>query len=319
MMHPLAPEQRQISGRDLAWLIASLLVVMAPHALRAPWWLTLLTLCLYGWRMYFALNRGPLPARWLVLGVAAVAMLGVWVEFRTLFGRQPGILLLMLFSGLKLLETRTHRDGAMAAFLGYFLVITNFLYAQTIPTRGRDVRRLFLLTATLVRLAAPQRAARQPAHRRHAARARRPGGARALSAFPPRAGAALGPAAGCVRRHDGPLGHDEPGDAVQPGDVGCDRISRRVPGRLAAAALRYWRGPVLGLRRPQLEHRAELPGRLRAAARRNCLVPLRVVLEPHNRHWLFALETAASLPAGGARMSHDGQIVRARRAHAHAL
>ena len=158
MTHPLAPEQRPVNARDLAWLIASLVVVMVPHAMRAPWWLTLLTLCLYGWRLYFALNRAPLPSRWLVLAVAAVAMLGVWVEFRTLFGRQPGILLLMLFSGLKLLETRSHRDGAMAAFLGYFLVITNFLYTQTIPTAVAMCAAVFLLTSTLVRFAAPQRA-----------------------------------------------------------------------------------------------------------------------------------------------------------------
>jgi len=32
------------------------------------------------------------------------------------------------------------------------------------------------------------------------------------------------------------------------------------------------------------------------------------VLEPHNRHWLFALETAASLPER-ARMSFDGQVI----------
>ena len=64
-------------------------------------------------------------------------MLGVWIEYRTLFGRQPGILLLMLFSGLKLLETRTHRDAAVVAFLGYFLIITNFLYTQIDPDRAR--------------------------------------------------------------------------------------------------------------------------------------------------------------------------------------
>ena len=134
MMHPLAPEQRPVGARELVWLVGSLMIVIAPHATRAPWWLTLLTLCLYGWRVYFVLNRAPLPSRWLVLGVAAVAMLGVWIEHRTLFGRQSGILLLMLFSGLKLLETRTQRDAAVCAFLGYFLVVTNFLYTQTIPT-----------------------------------------------------------------------------------------------------------------------------------------------------------------------------------------
>jgi hypothetical protein len=33
-----------------------------------------------------------------------------------------------------------------------------------------------------------------------------------------------------------------------------------------------------------------------------------VVIEPHNRYWLFALETAATLPEGS-RMSYDGQLV----------
>src|SRR5205823_4245171 len=89
---------------DWARLAVSLGIVITPHALRAPWWLALLTLCLYGWRFYCTLNRSPLPARWLAVGVALVGMLGVWVEYRTLFGRQPGVLLLMFFSGLKLLE-----------------------------------------------------------------------------------------------------------------------------------------------------------------------------------------------------------------------
>jgi hypothetical protein len=114
--HPLAPDARAVGSRDLAWLIGSLILVAAPHALRAPWWLSALTLCLFAWRFWYALNRAPLPSRWLVIGVAAVGMLGVWMEYRTLFGRGPGIILLVLFAGLKLLETRTHRDAALAAF-----------------------------------------------------------------------------------------------------------------------------------------------------------------------------------------------------------
>ena len=35
--HPLAPEERAVSARDLAWLIGSLLLVIAPHSIRAPW------------------------------------------------------------------------------------------------------------------------------------------------------------------------------------------------------------------------------------------------------------------------------------------
>ncbi len=154
-VHPLAPEQRALSLRDVTWLLASLLVVIAPHAVRAPWWLTLLTLCLYGWRAYFGIHRAPLPSRWLVLGVAAVGMFAIWLEFRTLFGRQPGILFLMLFSGLKLLETRTHRDATMAVFLGYFLIITNLLYTQTVPTALAMAAAVFMLTATLIGFSAP--------------------------------------------------------------------------------------------------------------------------------------------------------------------
>jgi hypothetical protein len=66
----------------------------------------------------------------------------------------------MLFSGLKVLETRTHRDAAAAAFLGYFLIITNFLYTQSIPTALAMAVALFAITATLIGFSAPNRAAR---------------------------------------------------------------------------------------------------------------------------------------------------------------
>jgi transglutaminase-like putative cysteine protease len=308
--HPLAPEARQANARDLAWLIASLVLVVTPHALRAPWWLTLLTLCLFGWRMYFALNRAPLPSRWLVLGVAAVAMLGVWIEFRTLFGRQSGILLLMLFSGLKLLETRSHRDAAMAALLGYFLIITNFLYTQTIPTALAMGVGLFLLTATLIGFSAPSRAPRANLRSAGLLLAHAAPAALALFLLFPRV---QGPLWGLPQ--DAYAGMTGLSDTMSPGTLSSlaqsDAIAFRAEfrGGSPPAAQRYWRGPVLW----DFDGRTWSIGPsflVEFVAPRGGRGTYRyeVVLEAHNRHWLFALETAASLPER-ARMSFDGQLV----------
>ena len=83
--HPLAPELRAVAPRDLAGLLASLVLVAAPHALRMPWWLTLLVLGLYAWRARIGLERSALPSRWLVLALALLAVGAVYLEYRTLF------------------------------------------------------------------------------------------------------------------------------------------------------------------------------------------------------------------------------------------
>jgi len=122
-----------------------------------PWWLTLLVLGLYAWRTRIALERSASPPPWVVLGLALLAVAAVYLEYRTLFGRTSGIVLLVLFSGLKLAEMRTHRDAAVVAFLCYFLVMTNLLYTQSIPTALLMALALLVVTGTLVGLAAPQR------------------------------------------------------------------------------------------------------------------------------------------------------------------
>jgi protein-glutamine gamma-glutamyltransferase len=308
--HPLAPELRQVTARDLTWLIASLVLVITPHAMRAPWWLTLLTLCLYGWRLYFVLNRAPLPSRWLVLGVAAVAMLGVWLEYRTLFGRQSGILLLMLFSGLKLLETRSHRDAAVAGFLGYFLIITNFLYTQTIPIAALAGVALVVITTTLIGFSAPQRALRDNVRTAGLLLAHAAPAALVLFLLFPRV---QGPLWGLPQ--DAYAGMTGLSDTMTPGNLASlaqsDAIAFRAEfqGSSPPSALRYWRGPVLWnfdgrtwTLGPNYLVDFTPPRGGRATYR------YEVVIEPHNRHWLFALETAATLPER-ARISHDGQVI----------
>jgi len=308
--HPLAPETRIAGNRDVLWLIAALALVVAPHMLRAPWWLTVLTLCLYAWRIWFVVNRAPLPSRWLVLAVALAGIVGLWFEYRSLFGRTPGVLLLMLLSGLKLLETRTQRDAAMAVFLGYFIIVSNFLYTQSIPTALLMCAALGVLTTTLVGFSAPQRPVRLNA---------RTAGLVLLHAVPialvlfvlfPRV---QGPLWGLPQDAYGGLSGIT--DSMAPGSLSQLALSDATAFRAEFRGpppphvLLYWRGPVLwdfdgrtwSVGRTLLA-RYEPPSGGRTRFRYD------VVLEPHNRTWLFALESAATAPRN-ARFSVDGELL----------
>jgi len=101
---PLPPEQRPIGGLDIALLAAGLAIVIAPHALRAPAWITLLTAAFIAWRAAALAVPRLLPPMWLLIVIVFAGMLGVWLEYRAIFGRTPGIMLLVMFGGLKMLE-----------------------------------------------------------------------------------------------------------------------------------------------------------------------------------------------------------------------
>jgi protein-glutamine gamma-glutamyltransferase len=312
--HPLAPELRAVSGRDLAGLIVSLLIVAAPHAARAPWWLTGLVLAMYGWRALLGLLQAPLPPRWLLLLVGAAAMAGIWAEYHMLFGRTPGIVLLALFSGLKLLEMRSHRDAAVVALLCFFLIITNFFYSQSILAALAMGVALLVIVATMVGFSAPQRPSRANLRTAGLLLAHAVPAALVLFLLFPRV---QGPLWGLPQ--DAYAGITGLTDTMSPGTLArlalSDTIAFRAEfeGEPPPPRLRYWRGPVLW----------DFDGRTwRMGATE--IVPFKpptggdaryrysVVLEPHNRDWLFALESAASLPQHS-RFTADGQII-ARRA-----
>jgi len=154
------PEQRPIAWREFAMLVAGLLVVAGPHAMRAPAWLILLTLVLYAWRSACVWIPGLLPPRWMLIVVVALGTAGIWLQYRAIFGRTPGMMLLVLFSGLKLLESRHQRDAVAVVFLTWFLAITNFLYTQSIPAALGMCAAVAASVAALVSCAAPRRSSR---------------------------------------------------------------------------------------------------------------------------------------------------------------
>ena len=304
-----APDQRALSGRDLAMLVAGLAFVLAPHALRAPIWLMLLTAALIGWRAAAVAHRGLLPSIWPLLAVVALGMLGIWLEYRAIFGRTPGIMLLVLFSGLKTLESRNQRDAAALVFLIWFLAITNFLYTQSIPTALGMCAAVACSVAALVGLAAPRRAPRANLRTTGLLVAQAVPAALVLFLLFPRV---QGPLWGLPQ--DAYTGMTGLADSMSPGSLSqltqSDAIAFRVDflGEAPPRRTLYWRGPVLWdydgrtwrLGSPAL---AELP-----AQRGGTRVEYSVLLEPHNRNWLFVLEAPVQLPAR-ARYLDDGQVV----------
>ena len=307
--HPLAPDQRAAGLIDILGLVASLALVVTPHMLRAPLWIGAFVFCLYAWRTLAAARDLPLPPRWLLFAITAAALGSVWIEYRTLFGRGPGILLLAVFSGLKMLETRTHRDAAMVAFLCYFLIITNFLFTQSIPTALLMGVALVAITATVVGLNAPQRPLRANLRTAGLLLAHAAPAALVLFLLFPRV---QGPLWGLPQEaFQAVTGLSE---TMAPGNVASlaqsDAIAFRAEfrGDPPPQRFRYWRGPVLWdfdgrtwrMGSPTLAQFQPPEGGGRT--------DYSIILEAHDRPWLFSLETAASQPERS-RFTHDGQFL----------
>ena len=108
---------------------------------------------LAAWRVYLGHASLPLP-RALARSSSSSSALppGSYFNYRTIFGRDAGVALLVVMLALKLLETRVLRDAMLLIFLGYFLVVTNFLYSQTIPTALYMLACTWVITATMVGL-----------------------------------------------------------------------------------------------------------------------------------------------------------------------
>jgi transglutaminase-like putative cysteine protease len=120
--------------RDTLFLLAVITWTIAPHLLHLPTWCGLMTGAVLLWRARLALNAAALPNRWLVSGLLVLAGgLTLWGE-RTLLGKEAGITLLVVLMSLKTLELRARRDALVVFFLGFFLVLTNFLYSQSLLT-----------------------------------------------------------------------------------------------------------------------------------------------------------------------------------------
>ena len=296
----------------LRWLYAGLILALLPHALRLPGWITLLSALIVPWSYLAARRRLPVPPEWLRLSLALVTAFGVYVSYGRLFGRDASVAWLIILLGIKLLELNSRRDAMLVVFLTCFLVVTNFLYTQDIPTALWMGVMVLVITASLIaihRAETPLPAALQL----------RVAGRMLLQALPmmlvlfvlfPRI---PGPLWGLPQdAHGGVSGLS---DSMTPGAISqlglSDAVAFRVDfhGPVPPAAERYWRGPVLWA----FDGRTWRMGRNLSTEAFDDFTPLggatryTVTLEPHNRNWLFGLEMVDQAPPNG-RLLGDHQL-----------
>jgi transglutaminase-like putative cysteine protease len=282
-----------ITPIQTGWLLATGVAVIAPLAVHVQPWLTAAAVVALCWRGLLTWQRQPLPSRWLLVLLVFAACAGVLWQFRTLFGQNPGVALLIIFLALKQLETRTVRDGLAIVFLAFFLALAQFFYGQSIPAAIASAVGMLVTTATLIVLTDPRDAP---------AIVLRRAGLTLLQAVPlmllffvlfPRV---QGPLWALPR--DAASARTGLSDTMAPGSISqlsqSDAIAfrARFEGEIPPRNRLYWRGPVLGefdgiAWRPLDEKPKEnLPYPEPATGG----IDYEIIIEPHDKHWLFALE-----------------------------
>jgi len=299
-----------LSLRNTLWLFAALAMVAAPHVERLPWWVTTLAVMLMLWRIYLGHHRLPLPRKLLLLLIVAGATGGVFLSYRTIFGRDAGVALLIVMLALKLMETKAKRDAILLILLGYFIVITNFFYSQTIPTALYMLLCVWIITAGMIGLHYTQPAGYRTQLRTAALLLAQSAPLMlALFLLFPRV---QGPLWGLPQ--DAYSGMTGLSDSMSPGSLSNLSLSDAVAFRVTftspppPAKQLYWRGPVLW----------DFDGRTWTAPRfyygtpsyqtTDTPVEYEVTIEPHSKRWLFALELPARVPPN-ARLTGDFQLI----------
>ncbi|HET9445459.1 MAG TPA: DUF3488 and transglutaminase-like domain-containing protein, partial [Steroidobacteraceae bacterium] len=299
------------SLQRLVWVVAGLALAVVPHIPHIRVWVLLLGASAASLRLFIEFRNWRLPPKWLRSSLAFIALLAVLLDYRTLNGVDAGTALLIVMAGMKLLETQKVRDLTVVVFLSYFALFAAFLYNQSLLRLPYMIVTGWLLTVTLMRIHQTTTAmtVREAAGITGKMLAQALPLAILLFLLFPRLPSQFW--AVMPTRGEATTGLS---DEMSPGDVSDLSISSQLAfrvkfdGAMPPARERYWRGPVLHEfdgrtwrqpRTPFVEQNVSTSGPTYA---------YEVMIEPHQRRWVFALDVATRWPRRVSRTS-DMQLL----------
>lgn len=307
--------EQQVPRNALAWIILSLFLLVAPHAQRVPAWVLALFLGAAVWRILVYRGVWSFP-RWPVkLGLILAAFAGVMFSFRTMIGLEPTVSLLLTAFALKLLELSERKDAYVLIFLGYFVILTVFLFSQDLLVVLLCLFNTIVVTSALVAL-------HRPGEDRFNARPMRLATAMIAQSIPlmlvlfflfPRIGPLWTVPIKSQAARTGMSDFMKPGDVSRLSRSGEVAFRVQFDGEIPPRSELYWRGLVFSELRagtwssfgyyaaPALERRQKQPV-LEGE-------PLRysVIMAPTQQHWVYSLRygrspDAALINAGDFRL-----------------
>src|SRR6202790_1066818 len=140
-----------VSYQQLLGIFACLALALVAHLESLPVWVLATVGVSGGIRLLLARYGRPVP-RGARLGVAALAIALLFLQFHTFNGLTAGTALLALMAGLKLLETDTRRDIYVITLIIYFVSLSALLEGESFWLLAYLIGVCWLTTATLLRL-----------------------------------------------------------------------------------------------------------------------------------------------------------------------
>ncbi len=290
-------------ARDTLFLLGVIAWIIAPQANHLPLWCTGMAGVILLLRAWLSVHNRSLPSRFWLFLLLALASAATFATHKTLLGRDAGVTSIVVLLTLKTLEMRGRRDAFVVFFLGFFTLLSNFFFSQSLLTAAAMLLGLLGLLTALVN-------AHMPVGRPPLREAARTAGWMTMLGAPimvvlfvlfPRVAPLWG------MPGDAMVGRSGLSDRMEVGTIAelalDDSIAFRVrfTGRPPPQSTMYFRGPVLsrfdGRRWEPAQPEFRQPPRLEANLQvEGDAVDYEVTLEASQRPWLMVLEAASERP-----------------------
>ena len=290
-------------SRDTLFLLAVIAWLLLPQAAHLPLWCSALAAAVLAWRGWLAVQSRSLPGKWVLLALLALTIAATYATHKTLLGRDAGVTLLVVLLTLKTLELRARRDAFVVFFLGFFCMLSNFFYSQSLLTAFSMLLGLLGLLTAVVN-------AHMPVGRPPLAQAAKTAGWMALLGAPimlvlfvlfPRMAPLWGVPSDAMTGRSGLSASMEVGTIASLALDESVAMRIRFEGAPPPQRALYFRGPVLSRfdgRQWQPQHTGFSPRHELQAGLQVTGTPIdyEVTLEPSRQPWLIVLEAATQRP-----------------------